>query len=124
MGTSPQRPFLSVDVSSGDQVLCGGTELVGEDSLILFWDVRQGGSSSSSSPPPLLGGYWDSHSEDVTCVRFHPSKVHALASGATDGLVNLFDLLQPKEEDALLLSLNTDSSVVITKNTKHQLLPN
>jgi WD40 repeat protein len=82
---------------------------VDEDSFILFWDVRSGGNK-------LLGAYWESHSDDVTAVRFHPEKFNSLATGSTDGLLNIFDLLQPNEDDALLYSLNTESSVVSYHN--------
>lgn len=60
----------------------------------------------------LLGGYWESHMDDVTCLSFHPVKQNVLTSGSTDGLMNLFDLTQPSEDLALTCSLNTESSVV------------
>lgn len=101
------RPLLCLDVSVGDQVICAGTELVGEDSFILFWDARM-----PSAEGKLLGAYWESHSDDVTAVRYHPERFNSLATGSTDGLLCLFDLLQPNEDDALIYSLNTESSVV------------
>jgi len=97
------KPLLTFDVSQNDQLLCGGTELIGgQDSYLLFWDVRS---------TKLLGAYWESHADDVTTVNFHPDKVHSLVSGSTDGLINVFDLKEPNEDDALLYSFNTDSSV-------------
>jgi len=33
-------------------------------------------------------------------------------SGSTDGIINLFDVTQTTEQDALQLSFNTNSSVV------------
>lgn len=100
---STTKPILQFDVSQNDQVICAGTELVGEDSYLLFWDIRSS---------KLLGAYWESHSDDVTAVRFHPSQSHSLASGSVDGLVNIFNLMESSEDDALLFSLNTESSVV------------
>lgn len=44
-------------------------------------------------------------------VRFHPSDVSALVTGSTDGYVNVFDVRQTTEEDALQATLNTESSV-------------
>ncbi|CAG2055643.1 unnamed protein product [Timema podura] len=44
-------------------------------------------------------------------VRFHPSKCDTIATGSTDGLINIFDLSQGCEDDALLYSLNTEASV-------------
>ncbi|ODM96650.1 WD repeat-containing protein 89 [Orchesella cincta] len=97
-----KKPILQFDVSSSDQLLGAGTELVKEDSYLLFWDVRSGKS---------LGAYWESHSDDVTAVRFHPHQNHCLATGSTDGLLNVFNLLETAEEDALQYSFNTNSSV-------------
>ena len=34
---------------------------MGEDSFLLFWDLRGG---------TLMGGYWESHEDDITCIRF------------------------------------------------------
>jgi len=97
------KPILTFDVSHNDQVVCGGTEVVDEDSYLLFWDVRSS---------KLLGAYWESHSDDVTAVKFHPSATHSLTTGSTDGLLNVFNLLEASEDDALLFSFNTESSVV------------
>lgn len=77
--------------------------MVEDDSYLMFWDVRYA---------KILGAYWESHSDDVTAVRFHPSQVHSLSSGSTDGLLNVFNLMEPAEDDALLYSFNTNSSVV------------
>jgi WD40 repeat protein len=45
-------------------------------------------------------------------VCFHPTKQDMLASGSTDGLINIFDVSKSCEEEALQQSLNTESSVV------------
>ncbi|OXA65167.1 WD repeat-containing protein 89 [Folsomia candida] len=103
------RPLLCLDVSPGDQVLSAGTELVDEDSFILFWDVRM--NDDAGNGDKLLGAYWESHSDDVTAVKFHPDKFNFLATGSTDGLLNSFNLLEANEDDALLYSFNTESSV-------------
>lgn len=44
-------------------------------------------------------------------MQFHPHDVNKLVSGSTDGLINLYDLSQPCEEDALIDSLNSESSI-------------
>lgn len=98
------KPIVSFDVSSQDQLVCAGTEVVNDDSYVLFWDTRAS---------KMLGAYWESHSDDVTAIKFHPEKMHSLATGSTDGLLNVFNLLEPEEDDALLYSFNTNSSVVI-----------
>lgn len=69
---------------------------------MLFWDVRQ---------QKLLGGYWESHTDDITQLKFSPRDNDHLVSGSTDGLINLYDLSQQTETDALVDSLNTESSV-------------
>lgn len=37
--------------------------------------------------------------------------MNKLISGSTDGLINIYDLSQPCEDEALIDSLNTESSV-------------
>lgn len=104
------KPLASFDISCDDRLIAGGTEHTGGDAFILFWDVRYNGSKIENRNN-LLGGYWESHMDDVTCLSFHPVKQNVLASGSTDGLMNLFDLTQPSEDLALTCSLNTESSV-------------
>ncbi|XP_059421852.1 WD repeat-containing protein 89 [Carassius carassius] len=100
--------YCSFDVSCSDRVLCAGTEQVGEDSFLVFWDARmvQGGGEMGG----LLGVYSESHSDDITTVKFHPQQADRLASGATDGLVNVFDLSLGGEDDALVTTCNCNSS--------------
>lgn len=104
------KPLASFDISCDERLVAGGTEHVGGDAFILFWDIRHS-NSKIDDKNSLLGGYWESHMEDVTCLAFHSSKPDVLASGSTDGLINVFDLTQPSEDSALTYSLNTESSV-------------
>ena len=76
---------------------------MGVDSFLLFWDTRQ--------PGKIQGGYWESHSDDVTSLEFHPNHPSTLASGSTDGQVNIFDVSQPDEDAALVTSHQTEDSV-------------
>lgn len=102
--SNPSHRYSSFDLSCSDMLLCGGTEQVNdEDSFLVFWDVRKPGGR-------LLGVYSESHSDDVTQVTFHPQDKDRLASGSTDGLVNVFDLSRGAEEEALLSTCNSDSS--------------
>ncbi|XP_070606917.1 WD repeat-containing protein 89 [Erythrolamprus reginae] len=107
---NPSDVFISCDISCNDLVVCAGTEKVKEDAFITFWDARGCTSSVPSSKQPL-GVYSESHNDDVTKVCFHPNKPHLLASGSIDGLVNVFDINKDNEEDALLSTCNSDSSV-------------
>lgn len=45
-------------------------------------------------------------------MKFHPSQPDSLATGSTDGLVCVFDISQTSEDDAILWTFNTESSVV------------
>ncbi|XP_011860784.1 PREDICTED: WD repeat-containing protein 89 [Vollenhovia emeryi] len=104
------KPLASFDLSCDEMLLAGGTEHTSGDAFILFWDVRQTGAKVGNKDN-ILGGYWESHIDDVTCLTFHPAKRNVLASGSTDGLINIFDLTQSTEDSALTSSLNTESSV-------------
>lgn len=102
--SDPSHSFCSFDLSCSDSLLCAGTEqLNDEDSFLVFWDARKPGGG-------LLGVYSESHSDDITQVCFHPRDKDRLASGSTDGLVNVFDLSRGAEEEALLATCNSDSS--------------
>ncbi|XP_007437739.1 WD repeat-containing protein 89 [Python bivittatus] len=106
----PSNVFISCDISCNDLIVCAGTEKVEEDAYITFWDARGCTNSVASSKQPL-GVYSESHNDDVTKVCFHPIKPHLLISGSTDGLVNVFDINKDNEEDALISTCNSDSSV-------------
>ena len=97
------KPLTAFDSNCNGRLLCAGTEQVSHDSFLLFWDAR--------NPPNLMGGYWDSHEDDVTTVRCHPTNPDRLASGGTDGIVNVFDLSQTCEDDAIETTINSESSV-------------
>ncbi|CAL8298072.1 unnamed protein product [Arctogadus glacialis] len=99
----PAHRFSGVGVNAADVVVCAGTEQLDEESFLVFWDARAAGKA-------LLGVYSESHSDDVTQVSFHPRDKDRLATGATDGLVNVFDLRRGGEEDALLATCNSGSS--------------
>nr|XP_060610264.1 WD repeat-containing protein 89 [Anolis sagrei ordinatus] len=106
----PSNIFISFDISCNDLILCAGTEKVGEDTFIVFWDARGCTDGTSSSKTPL-GAYSESHDDDITQICFHPSKPNLVVSGSTDGLVNMFDINKDNEEDALISTCNSDSSV-------------
>ncbi|XP_061599554.1 LOW QUALITY PROTEIN: WD repeat-containing protein 89 [Cololabis saira] len=103
--SDPAHSYLSFDLSCSDVLLCAGTEqLSNQDSFLVFWDCRKPGAGP-------LGVYSESHSDDITQVCFHPRDRERLASGSADGLVNVFDLRRGAEDDALLLTCNSDSGV-------------
>lgn len=53
------KPYECMDVSCNGRVLCAGSQLVESDAYLVFWDQRV------TKP---LGGYWDSHTDDITQV--------------------------------------------------------
>lgn len=96
--------FTSFDISCNDRVICAGCaqDKKSEDVHMLFWDRRCN---------ELMGCYSDSHQDDITQVCFHPTETDTLSTGSTDGLVCVFDISQPTEDDAITLTLNSESSV-------------
>ncbi|KAM4690615.1 WD repeat-containing protein 89 [Rhinophrynus dorsalis] len=106
----PSNAFISFDVSCNDLVVCAGTEQVEDDAFLVFWDARYNSQIKCSSKDPL-GVYSESHNDDITQVRFHPTNPSLVASGSTDGLVNVFDISKDNEDDALNATCNSDSSV-------------
>ncbi|XP_069772342.1 WD repeat-containing protein 89 [Narcine bancroftii] len=103
--------FISFDVSCNDLVICAGTEKIDEDAYMVFWDARSGTNTDGPKVQEPLGVYSETHNDDITQVHFHPSNPNMVASGSTDGLVNIFDISQETEDDALLATCNSDSSV-------------
>ncbi|XP_037815766.1 WD repeat-containing protein 89-like [Lucilia sericata] len=96
------KNIVCFDRNSNSRVLCVGTEQHHSNVYLLFYDLRE---------RKQMGGYFDSHQDDVTTLRFHPQNPDLLCSGSTDGLINIFDLQKTIEDDALLQTLNTESSV-------------
>ena len=89
-------PFLSIDSRNG--MLACGTELSGVDAEIHIYDIR-----NYSTP---LRSLIDSHHDDVTDIKFHPSDINVLLSGSTDGYTNIYDLTQEDEDDSLHQVIN------------------
>ncbi len=74
-------PFVSLDAR--DTLVGAGTELKG-DSHLFIWDRRR------LSVP--FKQFTECHQDDITEVRFHPTRRNMLLSGSTDGYVNVYDL--------------------------------
>ncbi|XP_062433250.1 WD repeat-containing protein 89 [Rhea pennata] len=106
----PSNVFISFDINCSDLIICAGTEKVEKDTFLVFWDARGDTSCASTSKEPL-GVYSESHNDDITKICFHPIKPSLVVSGSTDGLVNVFDINKDNEDDALISTCNSDSSV-------------
>ncbi|CAB4252803.1 similar to Saccharomyces cerevisiae YNL035C Putative protein of unknown function with similarity to proteins containing WD-40 domains [Maudiozyma barnettii] len=89
-------PFLSLDSREG-RLACG-TELSGVDAELFIYDIRD-----FSTP---TRGLVDSHHDDITDIKFHPSDNNILLSGSTDGYTNIYDLTEEDEDDALHQVIN------------------
>ncbi|XP_023938408.1 WD repeat-containing protein 89 [Bicyclus anynana] len=94
--------YTCMDVSCSGRVICAGTETEQNDAYLVFWDQRK------AEP---LGGYWNSHTEDITQVKFHTDKSETLASGSLDGIINIYNIEEGTEDDALQYTLNVDHAV-------------
>lgn len=93
---SRNLPFFSMDVNHG--LVSAGSQLKGTDSELILWDVRK-----LDHP---LRSFIDSHNDDITDTKFHPTRKNILLSGATDGYVNIYDLNIVDEDDAQLQCIN------------------
>lgn len=105
---SPQNPektfsgaknstFLSL--ACCNNLLAAGTELAGQDAELHVWEL----SKDTSDP---VRSFIDSHHDDITYLEFHPSMPQYLMSGSTDGYVNIYDLTQDDEDEALHQVIN------------------
>jgi hypothetical protein len=74
-GSGNLKPLSDFDVAFNGRFICGGTELIDDDAFLLFWDVRS---------TNLLGGYWESHTDDITqvgcsyCMTYLYYDIHCL----------------------------------------------
>ncbi|CAD0032114.1 unnamed protein product [Aureobasidium pullulans] len=68
--------------------------------------IAAGTESTKEGLGDPLQAYVESHNDTVTQVAFHPTQQQTLLSGATDGLVSIFDTTISDEDDALVQVLN------------------
>ncbi|CAF9941684.1 MAG: hypothetical protein ALECFALPRED_009264 [Alectoria fallacina] len=121
-GDDSNAPYLSL-ASHGTNI-AAGTELSHSQAAVLLWSqttLRPRGTFTdrlltvcyrdTRSPSRPLQNYVESHNDDVTEVRFHPTLPRCLLSGSTDGLVNIYDTSIADEDDALVQVQNHGSSI-------------
>ncbi|GAA6050220.1 hypothetical protein JCM3770_002743 [Rhodotorula araucariae] len=86
--------YLCASQSSDGSCLAVGTEMCDYEAMIDIWDLRS---------MKLQHTYTEAHSDDITCVAFHPSPSlpHILLSGSVDGLVTTYDVRIADEDDAV-----------------------
>lgn len=98
-------PVTACGVSNFGEISIG-TE-ASPDAQIQVFDIKK---LQSGAVEPV-NVYKDSHNDDVTDLQFHPTIPHVLASGSTDGVVNLFDLNIKNEDEAVNEAFNLQASV-------------
>lgn len=100
----PQDPrnILCFDRNLNSRLLVMGTEQKRDNAYLLIYDLRKSSD---------FFRYEESHQDDVTSVCFHPHFPNILCSGSTDGLINILDLQAIDETEAILSTINTESTV-------------
>ncbi|CAG79739.1 WD40-repeat-containing domain protein [Yarrowia lipolytica] len=97
-------PIVSCDFR--DNIVVGGSELVGTDAGICLWDVTK----PKADGMPFIE-FPDVHNDDVTELRFHPTRENIVVSGSTDGLVNVYDIKETDQDEVVKQVFNHDSSI-------------
>ncbi|KAH8258026.1 hypothetical protein KR038_004821, partial [Drosophila bunnanda] len=100
------KSFTAFDRNANSRVICCGTAQHMSNVFLVFFDVRE---------RRQMGVYCDSHEDDITAVQFHSRNPDLLSTGSIEGLINVFDIKQPDEDEALLNTINTESSVARLK---------
>ena len=92
----------SFDYNSSGQLLSIGTSFskIHDGSKILFYDSRNASE--------ILSEFNDSHSDDITQVKFHPFE-NILLTGSTDGIINCFDTSTLIEDDSIQWTIRDNS---------------
>lgn len=107
------KPVSCFDVNANNRLICAGTDELNHEVYLLFFDIRE---------RRLMGGFFESHQEEITDVKFHPTDTDLLVSGSIDGLINVFDCKKEGEDDALKYCMNTGDSVSKLKWHHHDKL--
>lgn len=93
MAAKKKTPLLSCDASSDGLMVAAGTVLQGQDASIVYWDPR--------NPVAPLRKHTETHSDDVTSVRFsRMGSEEVLLSASTDGLLCTSNPAEEDEDEA------------------------
>ncbi|CAO3675571.1 unnamed protein product [Umbelopsis vinacea] len=95
-------PLCSFDINSNEAMIAAGSELVGSEAKLLFFDTRQ---------TKQVAEFVESHNDDITHIQCHPTIPTQLISASTDGLVCNYSVEQFDEDEAILSVVNSGSSV-------------
>ncbi|KAF5321773.1 hypothetical protein D9619_001185 [Psilocybe cf. subviscida] len=98
------RPLLSCDVSVDGLTVAAGSDLQGEDAVIVYWDPRK--------PSTPLRVHESTHSDDITTLSFAPEgKGNILLSGSSDGLLCTSNADEDDEDEAVIQVGNWGCSI-------------
>lgn len=86
------RELLCADINFEDAILMTATNRSIDDALVCLFDVR--------FADKYMYKFCESHSKDITQVKFNPHRARKFCSGSLDGLVCLYDLDMEQEENA------------------------
>ena len=86
-----RRELLCADVNSNDSLIATGTTRNVDDSLIYIYDIRFNDR--------YLHKLSESHSKDITQIKFDPLDKNKFTSASLDGLICLYNLDQNKPID-------------------------
>ncbi|KAF7982287.1 hypothetical protein HWV62_28948 [Athelia sp. TMB] len=100
--SAPGHALLAFDVAPDGRTLAAGTDLAGDDALVLFFDPR--------APRAPLHTHSATHSDDVTAVHFHAGG-GTLLTASSDGLVCTSRAGEADEDEAVLHVGNWGCSV-------------
>jgi WD40 repeat protein len=74
------------------------------EARLYFFDARSHNSH-------ILNTFNESHGDDITQIKFHPTNPAKLMSASMDGLVCMYDLTTMDEDEAITFVANSKSSV-------------
>jgi WD40 repeat protein len=101
-----KHPALSLAIQSDESLLAVGTEQVAGQAFIHFFDTKM---NATSQLPKVT--FSDSVSDDVTMLQFHPKRPKHLLTGSTDGIACVLDLKTWVEDEDLVGSMQSGSSI-------------
>lgn len=107
--------MLCCDISSDGRTVAAGTDLQGDDALVVYWYVRRSSYFELSNhfwrrdprrPAAPLRTHGSTHSDDVTAMSFlkSPSAAprNALLSASSDGLISISNADEDDEDEAVI----------------------
>src|SRR3990167_11194113 len=77
----------------------------------IFFAILMRNSRDLRKPKKPMMVFEDSHSQDVTQVRFSKTSSNLFCSGSVDGLICVFDISNANEDDAIQNILPVDDSI-------------